>query len=251
MLVYWDLAMLWNFALDYLLLRLSALLVGVEVKRRRLVLAALFGAAFAVAVLFFPRAVRLLLPVLVLICILGFADTGRFIRLSLLFLLLSCVLAGAVLLIGGGERLSRGLFYGELPWGVFFAAAALCYLLLGVVFRGGAVHRANDFVRATLRHGEGEVSVRLLCDTGNSLRKDGDVVPVIERQVLRALNFDVTQRIPYTAVGVTGELECFCCDELLIDGVSLGTRLVALSPAPLGAEFQGLWCAREEKCWKN
>lgn len=245
MLVYWDMAALWNFALDYLLLRLSSLLVGVEVKRRRLFSAALFGAAFAVTALFIPRASLLLVPAFVLLCALSFAGTGRCVRLSLLFLLLSCALAGAVLLVGGEERLRRGLFYGELPWGVFFAAAALCYLLLGVVFRGEASKCADDFVHATLRHNSKEVSLRLLCDTGNSLCEGGKAVPVIERSALRALDIVPTRRLRYTAVGVEGELECFCCEELLIDGVSLGARLVALSPTPLGADFQGLWCAKE------
>lgn len=245
MLVYWDMAALWNFALDYLLLRSCALLAGTEVRRHRLVAGALFGAAFAVAVLFVPRASLLLMPAFVLLCALSFAGTGRCVRLSLLFLLLSCALAGAVLLVGGGERLRRGLFYGDLPWGIFFAAAALCYLLLGVVFRGGAAKRASDFVRATLRHRGKAVSVRLLCDTGNSLRENGKAVPVVERAALHTLDIVPTQRIAYTAVGVEGELKCFCCDELVIDGVSLGPRLVALSPTPLGAEFQGLWCAKE------
>ena len=245
MLVYWDLAVLWNFALDYLLLRVCTLLAGVEVRRRRLILGALFGAGFAVAALFVPRVSLLLVPALVLLCAFSFAGTGRCVRLSLLFLILSCVLAGAVLLVGGGERLRRALFYGDLPWGVFFAAAALCYLLLGVVFRGGAEKRANDFVRATLRHGGKEVSVRLLCDTGNSLREGGKTVPVIERSALRALDIVPVQRLRSTAVGTEGELECFCCDELVIDGLSRGRRLVALSPTPLGAEFQGLWCAKE------
>ena len=67
MLVYWDLAVLWNFALDYLLLRVCTLLAGVEVRRRRLILGALFGAGFAVAALFVPRVSLLLVPALALL----------------------------------------------------------------------------------------------------------------------------------------------------------------------------------------
>lgn len=242
--VYWDLVALWNLALDYFLLLCSAKLAGVDVARRRLLIGAIFGAAYAAVGLFMPRSVFFLFLGFVLLCAAAYCGTGQGIRLSLLFLLLCCAFAGAVLLLGRSERLRRGLFFGELPWGVFFLAAVSCYILLCVIFRGGARYRANDFVQAEICHGGKTVTLRLLCDTGNTLTLDGKAVPVVEKAVL----FDVgeTRPISYTAVGVEGELESFFCDELFIDGRSLGRRCIALSPTPLGDEFQGLWCAKEE-----
>ncbi len=246
MVVYWDLVALWNFALDYFLLLCSSRLAGVNVGSRRLFLGALTGAVFAAAQLWLPRSALLLIAAFALLCAVSYHGTGRALRLSLLFLLLCCAFGGSVLLLGRSERLRRGLFYGELPWGVFFAAAALCYVLLCIVFRGGAKHRVNDFVHAELRHGGKSASVRLLCDTGNTLQSDGKAVPVIERAALAALKIDETKPISYTAVGVeVGALESFLCDELLIDARSLGSCRVALSPTPLGGDFQGLWCAKE------
>lgn len=244
MVVYWDLVALWNLALDYFLLLCSARLAGVNVARKRLLLAALFGALFAAAQLWLPRSALLLLISFALLCFAAYHGTGRTLRLSLLFFLLCCTFGGAVVLLGRSERLRRGLFYGELPWGIFFLAAALCYALLCVIFRGGAKHRANDFVQAEIFHNGKSVKLRLLCDTGNTLKDNGKVVPIVEKTALFGVG--ETQAISYTAVGVeSGTIESFLCDELRIDGRSLGRCRVALSPTPLGGEFQGLWCEKE------
>lgn len=250
MVVYWDLVALWNLALDYVLLLCSAKLAGVDIARKRLLFAALLGAVFAAVQLWLPYSAVFLLAAFLLLCAAAYCGTGRGVRLSLLFLLLCCTFAGVVVLLGRSERLRRGLFYGELPWGVFLLAAVSCYILLCVIFRGGAKHRANDFVQAEIRHGGKSVALRLLCDTGNTLTLDGKAVPVVEKAALFAV--EETQPISYTAVGGEGVLDSFFCDELLIDGRSLGRRCIALSPTPLGDEFQGLWCAKEgEVCLKN
>ncbi len=254
MLVYWDLVALWNLALDYFLLLAAAKLAGLSVPRRRLLAGALCGAAFAAVQLLLPRSSLLLIGAFVLLCAAAYRGTGRAMRLSLLFLLLCCAFGGAVLLLGrmgGMERIYRGLFLGELPWTVFFLAAASSYLLLFFVFRGGAKHRANDFVRAEIRLRGRTAVLRLLCDTGNTLRDSltGRCVPVIEKDALRPLALCEADRAPslrYAAVGVgEGWLETVCCDELLIDNVPLGKYRLALSPTPLGGDYQGLWCAKE------
>lgn len=246
MIIYWDLVALWNLALDYFLLLCSARLAGVNVARKRLLLAALLGSVIAAVQLWLPRSWTVLAAAFLLLCAAAYRGTGRGVRLSLLFLLLCCTFGGAVALLGRSERLRRGLFFGELPWGVFLLAALSCYILLCVVFRGGAKHRANDFVQAEIRHGEKSAKLRLLCDTGNTLSDGGKAVPVVEKTALSALSIGEILPLTYTAVGVgEGTLESFLCDELVVDGRPLGRRRIALSPTPLGGEFQGLWCAKE------
>ena len=124
---------------------------------------------------------------MLLMCCVAFGQTGRFLKLTLLFLLLSCGLGGGVLLLGrasgGMARLGRAMVYAELPWGVFCAAAGLSYLLLTVIFRGGAKHDRDDFVRAQIEFRGRSAEVTLFRDTGNVLTDPltGEGVPVIEK----------------------------------------------------------------------
>ena len=144
MIVYWDLVLLFNFLTDYLLLYGTVRLSGFGIRRGRLALTAFAGALYAVLQLLFPKSGLLLLAVLVLMGVLAFSGTGRAVRLTLLFGALACAFGGGVLLLGqlfgSMKQLARGILFAELPWGVFFAAAVLSYLLLGVVFRGSAQH---------------------------------------------------------------------------------------------------------------
>lgn len=245
MVVYWDLVAAWNFALDYILLLCTARLAGRGFRRRRLAIGAALGAAFAVAALAEPRVTALLLPAMALMCLIAFGR-GRRLRLTLLFLLLACALGGGVLLLGafgGMERLGRAMVYAELPWGVFFTAAGLAWLLLSVVFRGGARHGGDDFVRAHVEYCGRAVDATLLRDTGNTLTDPltGEGVPVIEAAVLEPLRYMAPTALRVCTVRGGGTLRAFRCDRLTVDGRALGARLIAVSPEGFGGRFQGLW----------
>ena len=252
MIVYWDLVLLFNFLMDYLLLFCTVRLSGFAVKRLRLTLAALLGAAYAVMQIIFPRSVFCLLAVLALMGAQAFFGTGRALKLTLLFGALSCALGGCVLFLGqfsgSAERLVRGLVFAELPWGVFFAAAVLCYLILGVVFRYGARHTGDALAQVTITYRGKSTALTLLRDTGNTLTdmQTGVGIPVVSEHAVRDLlttdEIALLPCIPYHCVGTQdGFLPVFRCDELSCDGVSLGARLVALSPNVLGTGYVGLW----------
>lgn len=263
MIVYWDLLALWDLVIDYLLLLGTARLAGRNVRRGRLALAAALGAAYSTAALALHLPLWTLLPAMGAMCAFAFARTGRCVKLTLLFALLACALGGGILLLGrlcgGLERLARGLVYARLPWGVFFAASGLSYLFLTLVFRGGAKHSGDAFVRARIRRGERCVEVRLFRDTGNALTDPatGEGVPVIEKNALAPLfsegNDSGAAYISFTTLhartvgGGDTALEAFRCDELTIDGRSLGARLIALSPETLGGAYQGLWFDEERE----
>ena len=252
MTIYWDLVLLFNFLTDYLLLFCTVRLSGFDVKRLRLTLSALLGAVYAVAQLVFPRSVFCLLAVLALMGAQAFFGTGRALKLTLLFAALSCVFGGAVLLLGqfsgSLERLMRGLVFAELPWGVFFSAAVLCRLILGVVFRYGARHTGDELARVTLSYRGKTASLTLLRDTGNTLTDAQTVasIPVVSECAVRNLltvdEIALLPCVPFRCVSAQeGFLPVFRCDNLSCDGVSLGARLVALSPNVLGAGYVGLW----------
>ena len=134
MVVYWDMAAVFDLLTDYLLLLASAHLSGYPVSRLRLLAAASVGAAYAVLQLMLPRSAWLALAVLAAMGALAYAGTGRAVKLTLLFLLLGCGFAGAVVLLGqlfgSLVPLARGIFCAELPWGVFLIASAASYLLM-------------------------------------------------------------------------------------------------------------------------
>lgn len=260
--VYWDLVALWNFALDYILLLGTLRLAGRSACRWRVALAAALGAAYAVAALTTPFSLWTLAGVMLLMCCVAFGQTGRFLKLTLLFLLLSCGLGGGVLLLGrasgGMARLGRAMVYAELPWGVFCAAAGLSYLLLTVIFRGGAKHDRDDFVRAQIEFRGRSAEVTLFRDTGNVLTDPltGEGVPVIEKNALAALfsegNGNLAAYKTFTALRVgtvsgSGTLDAFRCDKLVVDGRDLGARLIALSPEAFGGRYRGLWYDEEKE----
>ena len=253
MIVYWDLVLLFNFLTDYLLLFCAVRLSGFAVNRLRLIRSALLGAAYAVMQIIFPRSVFCLLAVLALMGAQAFFGTGRALKLTLLFGALSCALGGCVLFLGqfsgSAERLVRGLVFAELPWGVFFAAAVLCYLILGVVFRYGARHTGDALAQVTITYRGKSTALTLLRDTGNTLTdaQTGAGIPVVSERAVRDLltadEIALLPCVPYCCVGTReGFLPVFRCDELRCDGVSLGARLVAVSPNVLGSgTYVGLW----------
>ena len=262
MVVYWDMAALWNFALDYLLLLGTARLAGRSVRRGQLVIAAVLGAACSVGMLTLPFSPWLLLGSMLLMCNVAFAGTPRRTRLTLLFVLLACALGGAVLLLGQmsgrGEELTRSVLYARLPWGVFLTATGGAYLLLTVVFRGGARHTRGELVSARVEYEGRCVAVTLLRDTGNTLcdPATGEGVPVIEKKVLAPL-FRTESGGAAACLGtvtlragtVRGpeELAAFRCERLTVDGRDLGARLIALSDEAFCGRYQGLWYDEEKE----
>ena len=256
MVVYWDLAGLWNLVLDYLLLLGTARLAGIPFKRRRLVMAALLGAGFSVWSLIRQPPALLIAAAMLAICRAAYGKTGRWLKLTLLFALLSCALGGMILLLGrcfgGVEQLTRGVVCADLPWDVFLVSGCLTYLLLGLVFRGGAKRGEDAYVSARIEHGGSNVTLRLLRDTGNLLTDPltGEAVPIINRSALDAIlppeGSTGTLRIQ-TVSDAEGSLPVFRCDRLIVDGKDLGARLIAVSAQPVGDGFQGLWHGEKEE----
>ncbi len=259
MVVYWDLVLLFNFLVDYLLLFCTARLAGRHIARRRLAFGAALGGAYAAVQLLLPSSPLLLLPALAAVGAAAFYGSGRALKLTLLFFLCAGALAGAVVLLGqwtgGAGTLAYNLAFARLPWGTFFLAAGLSYLLFGIVFRENAVNAGNPTADAVITYRETPFSLRLLRDSGNTLTdtKTGFGVPVVDRHIfggtlseeeLRAL-----PRIHYCSLDrADGSLPLLYCEGITLDGVPLGPRAIALSERSLGgAGCAGLWCEGSER----
>ena len=127
MVIYIESVFAFNVLVDYLLLFGAARVAGRTVARRRLLLGAAVGGIYAAVQLFLPKSVVLLLLGLALMGAAAYRGSGRAVKLTLLFFLASCGLAGVVMLLGHSlgsmARLARGVVTADLPWGVFLIAA--------------------------------------------------------------------------------------------------------------------------------
>ena len=251
MVVYVDLLMLLNFAVDFFLLLGTNRLAGYPPGIRRAALAAAVGGLYAGACVMpgysflgnpFFRVV-----VLAAIGVVAFGVDQGGLRRSVLFLLLSMALGGLAIC------LDRGGF-----WSLVLASGILCLLcLLG--FRGRAGQQR--YVPVMIRYGGKEVHVTALVDTGNTLRDpvSGWPVLVVEYGVAEKLlpisrgelsrpietmamgKLPGIRLIPYSAVGQTaGMLLAVRPDSVQICGKNM-EYVVAFAPQTLGCgQYQAL-----------
>lgn len=261
MTVYWESVFAFNFLVDYLLLFGAARLAGRSVARLRLLAGAALGGAYAAVQLLLPRSAILLLLALALVGAAAYGGSGRMLKLTLLFFLCACALAGTVLVIGqcfgSVERLARGVVCAALPWSVFLLAGGTAYVLLSIVFRYGAAHTGKETADVVITCRGKTARVRLLRDTGNTLADPltGQGVPLVDVHALGDLvgakELALLPRIAYCSVGnADGTLPLLRCEGIIIDGVNLGPRAVALAERPPGdgGPYAGLWC---EGCGKE
>ena len=284
MIVYWDLTAIFNFIIDYLLLLGTLRIAGRSIDRPRIAAAALFGALYAVAELFLPLPIPLLALALFILCAIAFYGSGRFMKLTLLYLALSCMFGGLILLLGliAGDmrQLLHSVFCVQLRWDVFLIGGGIAYLLLCIVFRDSARYGGSDrsLVRVTIMFRGKSVSLTLLHDTGNALRDpySGEIVPIIHESALRPLfTKDIRARtmqltsvsaeevllslakqgeavfslLPYQSLGTQhGMLLAFRCDALHIGDEIQRGRLIAISPQRFGNGcFHGLWHSENKR----
>ena len=263
MTVYLDAVFALNFAVNYLLLRGSARLGAAAVRRRRLVLGALVGALYAVAVWLPPFGWLRLVPCKLLcagaMLIAAFGLRRSTLRLAAVFGALTLVLCGAVygvaLLQNGTVRYRESaLFYPVSFFTLLLTAAAVslaCRLLLPRL-----THAPDSLVPVTLQRSGRAVRLTALRDSGNTLCDPISGAPVLTvywqaaRRLLPdglaltkedlavpaalalRLREESPRLIPYRAVGVaSGLLLALPCE------ITIGTKtshgLVAFSPTPV------------------
>lgn len=279
MVLYLDLAFILNSLADGLALYVTARLAGCPVRRKRLWLASAIGGVYGTLCLLPPLgAMGSFLPqaaVAALLVWLMFGAYPTFLRLFLLFFVLSCALGGVMLAMTQyitAYGISDTLHI--INWKVFFLAGGLCYFLLSVVFRGDVRHAVERqlFQGTLLRNGK-TTQLTVLRDTGHTLSQPGTGKPVMtvwvhavetlfetaEWEVLSRLEEQGAvwcmeqlaeisaggfQLIPYRAVGVSeGMLLAFCADTLTLGENVLEMSPVALSPTPVsdGGGYHALW----------
>ena len=185
MVVYIDELAALNALVDYCLLVLTAQLGGLPMRRGRLALAALLGGVYAAGMLLLEGAGWL--PVRLAVCVglvgVAFGREGVA-RRSALFAAISFSFAGVVLLaseVSGRALYGSGVYRISIPPRTLVLAAAIGWVVSGVLFRGSAKHGLlqRDTHVITLCFCGQEVRLNALCDTGNELTDPATGLPVL------------------------------------------------------------------------
>ncbi len=269
--VYLDELFLLNFVVDYLLLLAAGRLAGEVLRRGRLALGAVLGAAYSAAV-FLPGGGFLLHPLCKLgaavgMVLIGYGGSRRLLRVSLVFFLTSAAFGGGIFALQslGSRRLAleNGVLTSAMDLRLILLSAAGCYAVLTLVFQRAARHGGpRELVPAVLKLEGRRVALTALVDTGNTLTDPatGRSVMVAEGEKVAALFPPGTaptveelrepalllerldsggwrgrcRLLPYQSVGV----ECGLLLALRLDAARVGTEdwgrlLLALSPTPL------------------
>ena len=286
--VYIDSLFLLNFIVDYLLLLATAKLAGEAICRPRLALGAAVGALYASAV-FFPGMGFLTHPLCklsaaIVMLLAGLGGSRRLLRVTLVFLGLSCAFGGGIFAIGllGGRGLTlrNGILYSAMDLKIILLSAAVCYVALTLVFSRTAKHSRRELIPAVLSLGEKRVALTALVDTGNTLAdpvtgrpvmvaEGAKLGPLLPEEVgelalkdpvgtMERLSKSETGKrfrlLPYQAVGVEcGMLLALRLDRAQVGTVDYGGILVALSPNQLsdGGGYSALIGPRESKRTKT
>lgn len=246
MIVYADLAIALNFAVDLCLLLGANRLAGYGPNWKRVLPAAALGSLYGATCLMpgcgFLGSWLWRLAVLVLMSVIAFGADMAGLRRGILFVFLSMALGGIAMGIGKGGF-----------WGIVTSAAAVCILCcLGFQMPAGK----SRFVPVVLEYGGRKLSLTALMDTGNLLRDP------ITGQAILLLGADVgitfvgltdqairdpvgtlgsgeipgARLIPYRAVGNTGGMLLgLQMDAVWINGQKAG-RLVAFAPEVLNSQ---------------
>lgn len=256
--IYLDRLFLLNALTDYLLCLVSARCCGLVLRRRRYLLAAIFGALYAVcAVLPGPSAVAGppgKLAAGLLMAWIAFGCEEKRLRCAAVFFGVSAAFGGAVwaISLAGGRP--------ALDLRVLALSFALCYGGTTLLFRGAARLPDRPREEVCLRFGGRESRFMALRDTGNQLCDPvsgeavmlasphalaplfpgvdlgADPVALLRQPSLRGL----FRLLPYRAVGAQGLLPVFRPDFLLVGGTARGDLLVAVAPEAGGDGFEAI-----------
>lgn len=276
--VYVDTIFALNGILDYLLLLSTARLAAVPFQRLRLAAGAFLGACYAVLVFlpgvrFFCHPVFRMLWIL-LMTVTAYGLRRGILRLVVLFLALSCVLAGILIMVSLCCSVSltypRGIPVTRLDWKALLLAGAVCYWLSSSVLKRLVPRDGCELIPVMLRWGPRQVGLTVLADSGNLLTDPGGsgsvlvaewqtVAPLLppEPQITKEDVSDPVQGmsrigcewgrgrlhlLPYRGVGTAqGMLLAVRVDSAVLDKQVIHRQLVALSPEPLSdGGYQGI-----------
>ena len=254
---------------DYLLLLITARLAGLPPRRGRYLAAACAGGLYAAAAWLPGWAFLTAAPVKcaagILICLIAFGEEERLGRLTALFFIVSCALAGGVTALN--------LFTGATGTdaATFLFAALGAWLSLAVFLRTAArFHASGKLLPVSVRVCGRVTELTALYDSGNVLTDAGRPALILSAEILRQAfpaplapfltpdalrsppdslkavmerNPSLRPRLlPYHTVGVSAGLLLSVESEWAeINGIRYPGLRLALAPTKLGDGYAALW----------
>jgi len=248
--VYVDVLLVLNYAVTALLVVCTAKLMGIRIKRREIVTAALLGSLGSLTIFlpfmgFFPLLLtRILLSGLIVLAALPFRGAGQFFKGWFIFFAVNFFFAGVMLGIWmlfapSGMLYYNGVVYFNVKPMTLLLATVAAYLLLRLgnwLSRGGRL--SGNRCRATIKLKGNTCALEALIDTGNSLYEPFSGAPVIVcrlealkhlleapfYQALKKGDLEAAARVPgvkfrmvpYAGLGSSGALPAIQIDELFI-----------------------------------
>ena len=256
--IYADTLILWNAAVDYLLLLAAGQLCALPLRRWRMALGAMWGGIYALLCVVFPAFFALWTVKLAagaLAVGIAFGALRRTARALVAFFAMAACFYGVARFLGS-LRASAA----QPDSRVLLLSFALCYAAAALVFRRVGRERRETVHAVTLRRRGREVTLRALEDTGNALVDpiSGDGVLVAEAGALAPCFDDPALLLldaPEALARLEGEqgrglrllpcacvtarrglLLCFRPELLTVDGQTRADLLVAVSPNRLSPE---------------
>lgn len=236
--------------MDLLILRFAAFLVKYRIRFHRLLLSALFGAFYAIAVLFIGSwseglPVKLIASALMIQIAYAPRTVNDFFRLIASFYLFSFIFGGAVfglnyLLYG---RMAEGL-YVDQSVRPFILGVAVAVFIAEPLIRRHRQSTAITVVEAVIRLNGESVPLVALVDTGNTLREpvSHEPVTVVYEPLLDPA---LTVSTPYfllpcaTALCPNGILKCVRAESITLhtkESRVIDSAYIALCPTPLSSD---------------
>ena len=174
--VYLDLLFLTNLIPDYLILRLTAAILGIFVSPARTVLAAILGGVLSVPVYFLNVGNGLSFFVKICLCVficLVCFGRKRTAAACLLFCALSFAFCGAVLALSlinvTGAHVKNGSVYAEISFPLLLVGSVFAYCVLRLVFGQGSASGEKKELTVSASLNGRTVRFKALSDTGNCL----------------------------------------------------------------------------------
>ncbi|MDR1821459.1 MAG: sigma-E processing peptidase SpoIIGA [Oscillospiraceae bacterium] len=228
-----------NLAANYFLLLATGKLCGVAPKRRRLLLGAAVGAAYAVLAALpaavFPLSRVFASPVCFIlavpaVCLAAFGKAKRFLRLALVFFIASCAFGGLLYAL---DSVSHGRLFANLSLKLFVLVFFLAFIIISVVFSRSAAN-SGRVAELSFTHGGKSVTLRALCDSGNTLTDGQTGLPcaVVPQSLLPEARTEGLRKIPYVTVSGQGEIPVFVPETVSVNGKT-AKLAVALAPHEL------------------
>lgn len=239
--IYADILVVINIAVNYLLLRASAVITGYRFKTTRILLSSAAGGLFSLIIFIenIPNAVNLMIKILFLSLMVLIAfeikSVKAFLKFCCAFFLCNIAFAGIMLLLSltvmpYSAIYRNGIVYFDTNIFTLTVTSVICYIIITLISKLIKSRVPQNHIYPIRIHNNGKlIEGTALFDSGNSLCDcfSGKPVIIAEKDFVRALldgkeyhEMKKFRLIPYTTISNGGALPAFTVDrvEITVNG---------------------------------